>query len=81
MISTIDGAGRVVIPKALRTALGLRAGQALEIRAVQGKIEIEVAATPMTLEKHDAALVAVAGREMPRLTAAEVREALETVRQ
>jgi AbrB family looped-hinge helix DNA binding protein len=81
MNSTIDGAGRVVIPKALRTALGLRAGQALEIRAVQGKIEIEVAATPMTLEKRDAALVAVAGREMPRLTAAEVREALETVRQ
>jgi AbrB family looped-hinge helix DNA binding protein len=41
MKTKIDVAGRVVVPKALRDALGLRPGQVLEIRADDGKIEIE----------------------------------------
>ena len=80
MITTIDAAGRIVIPKALRRALGLKAGQEVEIRAAEGTIEIEVAATPMTLEKKGGAVVAVPQSEVPPLTAAEVREALEAVR-
>ena len=51
MKTTLDDAGRLVVPKALRQALGLKAGQALEIRAVDGKLEIEAAATPMQLQK------------------------------
>jgi AbrB family looped-hinge helix DNA binding protein len=47
MRTAIDGAGRVVVPKALRVALGLAAGQALEIAERHGRLEIVPAPTPM----------------------------------
>ena len=80
MKTALDAAGRVVIPKALRQALGLRPGQELEIRAGDGRLEIEVAPTPMRLEKRGKGLVAVPKGDLPSLTAEEVREALERVR-
>ena len=80
MKTALDAAGRVVIPKALRQALGLRPGQELEIRAGDGRLEIEVAPTPMRLEKRGKGMVAVPKAELPRLTAEEVRETLERVR-
>ena len=49
MRTAIDAAGRVVIPKALRDALGLSAGQPLEIDERDGRLEIVPAATPMRL--------------------------------
>jgi AbrB family looped-hinge helix DNA binding protein len=55
----MDAAGRIVVPKAIRVALGLRAGQPLDIRAADGKLEIEVSATPMHLEKRGKTVVAV----------------------
>ena len=80
MKTALDAAGRVVIPKALRQALGLRPGQELEIRAGDGRLEIEVAPTPMRLEKRGKGVVAVPKGDLPSLTADEVREALERVR-
>lgn len=80
MKTALDAAGRLVIPKALRVALGLRPGQELEIRAGDGRLEIEVARTPMRLEKRGKGMVAVAKGELPPLTADEVRETLERVR-
>jgi AbrB family looped-hinge helix DNA binding protein len=80
MKTTIDAAGRVVVPKALRQALGLKAGQPLEIRAGDGRLEIEIAATSMTLQKRGQAVVAVPDVELPTLTATEVRDALERIR-
>ena len=80
MKTTIDAAGRIVVPKPLREALHLKAGQALEIRAGDGRLEIEIAATPMTLQKEGADLVAVSAVELPTLTANEVRDTLERVR-
>ena len=59
MIGTIDRAGRIIIPKAIREHLGLTGGQALEIRERAGRIEIEAAPTPMALEEHGGMLVAV----------------------
>src|ERR1700722_429331 len=47
MRTAIDGAGRVVVPKALRVALRLAAGQALEIAERDGRLEIVPAPTPM----------------------------------
>jgi bifunctional DNA-binding transcriptional regulator/antitoxin component of YhaV-PrlF toxin-antitoxin module len=47
------------VPKALRLALGLKPGQPLEIRAADGRLEIEIAATPMLLKKRGKGLVAV----------------------
>ena len=80
MKTALDAAGRVVIPKALRQALGLKPGQELEIRAGDGRLEIEVAPTPMRLEKRGKGVVAVPKGDLPSLTAEEVREALERVR-
>ncbi|HJS89985.1 MAG TPA: AbrB/MazE/SpoVT family DNA-binding domain-containing protein [Steroidobacteraceae bacterium] len=80
MKTTIDAAGRIVVPKPLREALHLKAGQALEIRAGDGRLEIEIAATPMTLQKEGGDLVAVSEVELPTLTANEVRDTLERVR-
>jgi AbrB family looped-hinge helix DNA binding protein len=59
MKATIDSAGRIVVPKSLRQALHLKPGQALEIRAGDGRLEIEVAATPMTLQKRGRGVVAI----------------------
>lgn len=80
MKTTIDAAGRLVVPKALRSELRLRPGQSLEIRAVDGKLEVEALPTPVRLVKRGKGVVAVPGRQLPTLTAEEVREALEAVR-
>jgi hypothetical protein len=66
--------------KALRDALGLRPGQALQIRAGDGKLEVEIAPTPMRLVKRGKGAVAVPRQTLPPLTADEVRDALERVR-
>ncbi len=80
MKSTIDAAGRIVVPKALRDALGLKPGQPLEVRAGDGRLEIEIAPTPMQLKKNGKGLVAVPDAELPPLTAELVRETLERTR-
>jgi AbrB family looped-hinge helix DNA binding protein len=80
MKSTIDAAGRIVVPKPLRQALGLKPGQALEIRAGDGRLEIEVASTPMKLKRKGKGVVAVPEADLPALTADQVRETLERTR-
>ena len=80
MKTTIDSAGRIIVPKSLRDALALKPGQALEIRAGDGRLEIEVAATPVSLKKRGKGLVAVPDETLPRLTAEEVRDTLERIR-
>ncbi len=42
MRATIDGAGRLVVPKALRDELGFAAGTELELEAVNGRLEVAV---------------------------------------
>jgi AbrB family looped-hinge helix DNA binding protein len=80
MRTAIDGAGRVVVPKALRDALGLTAGQVLEIAERDDRLEIVPAPTPMRLADEGDGVAAVAGVEMPVLTAAMVRDTLERTR-
>ncbi len=80
MKTTIDGAGRVVVPKSLRDALSLRAGQELEIRIADGRITIEVPATEMSLIDNGDGVVAITNRVMPSLTADMVRDVLEQIR-
>ena len=41
MKTTIDGAGRLVIPKQIREQVGLKPGMPLDIRVDNGVIEIE----------------------------------------
>ena len=80
MRTTIDAAGRIVVPKALRDELGFEAGRELELRAVDGRLEVEVETTPMRLEERDGDLVAVTDRDMPPLPPDLVRETLERTR-
>ena len=80
MKAAMDRAGRLVIPKALRQALGLRPGQIFEARATDGRLELEIAATPMRLTKRGKGVVAVPSTKLPTLGAEQVRETLERVR-
>jgi AbrB family looped-hinge helix DNA binding protein len=80
MRTTIDGAGRIVVPKALRDELGLTAGQELELRSVDGGLEVDIPSTPMRLVERDGDLVADAEGQMPELTPEIVRETLEQTR-
>ena len=76
----MDNAGRVVLPKAVREALGLRGGQEIEISLRDGRIEIEPVAVPMHLVGRKGTLVAKPEGPVPPLTRTEVRDALERVR-
>ena len=80
MRTTIDGAGRVVVPKAIRDELGLTGGQELEISARDGRIELDVPAVAVRLEERGGLVVAVPDRELPSLTVQDVRDALEKTR-
>jgi AbrB family looped-hinge helix DNA binding protein len=81
MRTTIDAAGRVVIPKQLRQAAALEPGQELEIVERDGRIEIEPVSAPMELVERDGFLAAeVPGDEGPTLTTDEVRDLLERTR-
>jgi len=42
MRTTIDAAGRLVVPKSLRDELGFTAGTELELASVDGRLEIVV---------------------------------------
>jgi AbrB family looped-hinge helix DNA binding protein len=80
MKTTIDAAGRIVIPKPIRDRLGLTGGKEVEVTERDGRVEIEVAPTPMHLERRGAGVVAVPDRKLPPLTADAVRETLERLR-
>lgn len=73
----MDSAGRIVIPKAMRQALGFRPGEPLELRAGNGRLEVEIAPTAVRLQKRGKCVVAVPDLPLPVLTAAEVRDEIE----
>ncbi|MDH4083673.1 MAG: AbrB/MazE/SpoVT family DNA-binding domain-containing protein [Nitrospira sp.] len=68
MKTTIDSAGRLVIPKELRREAGLQPGNELEIRWRQGLIEIEPAPLPVKLKKRGRFLVAIPDQPIQPLT-------------
>jgi AbrB family looped-hinge helix DNA binding protein len=76
MKTTIDSAGRLVIPKEIRRQAGWPPGTALEVRWRDGRIEIEPAPAQIRLVRRGRFLVAVSDIEAEPLTA----EAVETTR-
>jgi AbrB family looped-hinge helix DNA binding protein len=58
MRTTIDSAGRLVIPRQIRRQAGLEPGMALDVRCQDGRIEIEPAPLEVRLVKRGRFLVA-----------------------
>ena len=74
METTIDQAGRLVVPKAVREASRLRPGTRVRFRVRDGRVEIEPVPLDVSLERRGTAVVAVPREGRPVLTAAEVEE-------
>jgi len=80
MKTTIDSAGRLVIPKAIRQEAGLKPGMVLDVQVRAGRIEIEPAPLPVKLVRKGRLLVAVAQRDIAVLKAATVEETRRALR-
>jgi AbrB family looped-hinge helix DNA binding protein len=79
MRTTIDNAGRVVIPKDLRTALNLVGGDEVEITLEGERIELTPAFRKVQLRRSPNGLL-TSDLRLPGLGPEEVREALERTR-
>lgn len=81
MRTTIDGAGRIVVPKAIRDRLLLRGGEELDIEEAAGRIEISRVPREVGLvQTRHGLLAADPAGGPPGLSADEVRERLERIR-
>ena len=80
MTTTIDSAGRIVIPSAIRTEAGLLAGTTVDIRIRDGVVEIEPAARSVTIVKKGKLYVAVPTEPSDPLSAETVAHVREKVR-
>jgi AbrB family looped-hinge helix DNA binding protein len=80
MKSTIDSAGRLVIPKAIRRAAGLTPNMALDVRCHEGVIEIEPAPSPVVLERRGRFVIATPARPAGKLTSETVERTRRRVR-
>ena len=75
MTTTIDAAGRLVIPREIRREAALEPGVPLDVRWRDGVIEIEPRPVPVSLETRGRLLVARPRTRIRPLTAAAVERA------
>jgi len=80
MHTTMDSAGRLVIPKDIRQQAGIRPDMPLDIRVRDGRIEIEPAPVKVKLERRGRLVVAVPEEPAPKLTSQIVEETRRAVR-
>jgi AbrB family looped-hinge helix DNA binding protein len=80
MKTTIDRAGRVVVPKALRDELSLVGGETVELTVRDGRLEITPLSASMRLESRGRGAAAIPEQDVPPLTADQVRSTLEQTR-
>jgi AbrB family looped-hinge helix DNA binding protein len=78
MRRTIDAAGRLVVPQAIRDELGFAAGVELELRAVDGRLEVAHPARVRVEEGPHGVRFAADGAAT--LTTEQVRALMETLR-
>jgi len=74
MKTTMDSAGRLVIPKEIRREARLAPGVPLEVRWRDGRIEIEPAPAAVRLQRKGRLLVAVPRKKLPKLTPETVEQ-------
>ena len=72
MTTTMDQAGRLVIPSEIRREASLQPGTPLEVRWRDGVIEIEPQPLAVTLERKGRLLVAKPGARVPVLRATTI---------
>ena len=72
MVTTMDQAGRLVIPREIRREAAIEPGAPLEVRWRDGVIEIEPQPLSVKLERKGHLLVAVPATRLPTLRAATV---------
>jgi AbrB family looped-hinge helix DNA binding protein len=77
MRTTIDGAGRVVVPKAIRERLGLSGGAQVDVDEHDGAVHIRPVAAGVEVVDTPEGPVASSPAPGPPLTDDEVRRALE----
>lgn len=77
MRSTIDAAGRLVIPKAVRGRLGLGPGAVVELTERDGLVEVAIGPVEVHIEERAYGPVLVPETRTADLTDADVRAALE----
>jgi AbrB family looped-hinge helix DNA binding protein len=81
MTTTIDHAGRLVLPKAARERARLVPGMPLEVRVIDGRIVIEPAPAKVTVEKRGGFWVAQPAAPVPTLTQDAVEQAIDDLRE
>ena len=80
MRSTIDRAGRIVVPKAIREAANLRPGTEVQFRVHGGHVEIEPVALTVTLQRRGSLVVAVPQTDLPVMRKADVDRTIAELR-
>jgi AbrB family looped-hinge helix DNA binding protein len=75
MRTTIDAAGRIVVPKALRDELGFAPGTELELDAVDNRLEVTVPSR-VRIAEDERGVYLVADTD-EKLTVEQVREIVE----
>ncbi|MGH7926385.1 MAG: AbrB/MazE/SpoVT family DNA-binding domain-containing protein, partial [Candidatus Binatia bacterium] len=78
--TTIDDAGRLIIPKDIRRESGIKPGMPLEVRWENGTIAITPAPLPVKLERKGRLLVAVPTKDTPRLSTDTVERTRKRLR-
>ena len=80
MNSTIDKAGRIVVPKSIRVAARLEPGTEISFRLVSGRVEMEPAPLTVSLERRGHLVVAVPNRKLPVLAESGVEDTIAALR-
>jgi AbrB family looped-hinge helix DNA binding protein len=80
MRTTIDSAGRAVIPKSLREAIGLGDGGEIEIQLVDGALLVAPPTVGKRIEERNGRATIVPEQELPPLSDQVVREVLDATR-
>lgn len=80
MKTTIDAAGRIVIPRDIRAAAGLEPGTSVEVELREGVVSIEPAPASVRIVKRGRLRVAVVDAAHEALTSEQVNATREMLR-
>ena len=81
MRTTIDKAGRLVVPKVIRETAQLKPGTEIEFQIVAGRVVIEPVPLDVELKRRGALVVVVPRQNQPKLTASEVEATITNLRE